>query len=436
MVLASSSCQLSSSTPSGLRVVLVTLDTLRYDAFWDDRTQTTTMPLLVARARRGLWFERAFSATSTTQPTHASLMTGRPPWEHAVLQNGVPLPADVDTLAEHLAAGGFETAAVVGSFPLARGSGFEQGFGLFDDELTRGVTRPERRPANEEGDVPFYRLGDAVTDAAIRALERLQSPRQFLWVHYFDAHSPYGDTAGGDRLSPGFILERVRAGEAVGDLLAKARTLYDTDVRSLDASLDRLLARLDADRDRFATHVVIVSDHGESFGDDGSVAHGKRLTQAQIHVPLIVLSPAVKAARRRDVAGSIDVTATLASLAGSRWDLPGARDLTAGARNGARAFGMRRTFDHARNETRIDGKAYPLEPRFFFAAEPDGTLFTGNSEGLTDSTGTAPTISPERDAELRRTFASFEASLAAHQRPAERPDAETERALRALGYAD
>ncbi len=417
-------------------MVLVTLDTLRYDAFWDDRAQSTTMPRLVARARRGLWFERAFSATSTTQPTHASLMTGRPPWEHAVLQNGVPLPPDVDTISEHLAAHGFETAAVVGSFPLARGSGFEQGFGIFDDELTRGSTRPERRPANEEGDVPFYRLGDAVTDAAIRTLERLQSQKQFVWVHYFDAHSPYGDTAGGDRLSPGFILERVRAGDPVGELLTRARTLYDTDVRNLDTALDRLLARLDADRDRFVTHVVIVSDHGESFGDDGSVAHGKRLTQAQIHVPLVILSPAVKAARRVDVAGSIDVTATLASLAGAPWDLPGARDLSAGPLAGARAFGMRRTFVRARSETRIDGKAYPLEPRFFFVAEPDGTLFTGNSERLTDSTGAAPAIPAARDAEVRQTFATFEASLASHERPVEPPNAETERALRALGYAD
>ena len=64
-----------------MRIVLVTLDTLRADGL-------EKMPATSAYARRGARFERAYSATSTTQPTHASLLTGLHPWEHGVTDNG------------------------------------------------------------------------------------------------------------------------------------------------------------------------------------------------------------------------------------------------------------------------------------------------------------------------------------------------------------
>ena len=76
--------------------------------------------------------------------------------------------------------------------------------------------------------------------------------------------------------------------------------------------------------------MVIAADHGESFGEGGAVAHGLRLTDEQIRVPLVILSPRVAAGVRGDVAGSVDVAATLLSLAGVEspgepWS--GARDL-------------------------------------------------------------------------------------------------------------
>ena len=70
--------------------------------------------------------------------------------------------------------------------------------------------------------------------------------------------------------------------------------------------LHALLAQLDAQRNRFETHVLIVSDHGESLGEAGSLGHGFRLSDVEIHVPALLLSPRVAPGHRDDVAGSID----------------------------------------------------------------------------------------------------------------------------------
>src|SRR5262245_30074643 len=75
VALAPASC----GRPSGgTRIVLVTLDTLRYDCV---EGPSPSMPRLAAAARRGADFEGAWAATSSTQPTHASLLTGLHPWQ-------------------------------------------------------------------------------------------------------------------------------------------------------------------------------------------------------------------------------------------------------------------------------------------------------------------------------------------------------------------
>jgi len=103
----------SSGPPS---IVLVTIDTLRADHVSSYGYERTTTPNLDALAAGGARFETAYAVSSTTLPSHATLFTSRYPDEHGVTKNGVALPADVPTLAEHLSAAGWETVAFVSSF--------------------------------------------------------------------------------------------------------------------------------------------------------------------------------------------------------------------------------------------------------------------------------------------------------------------------------
>lgn len=122
-----------------VRVVVITLDTLRYDGLAPDPRggdDASPMPGLLRRAREeGLFFERFYAATSVTQPSHASMFTALHPWEHGVVSNGQILRADFTTVAERLQGEGFATGGIVASFPLAGRFGFAQGFDDFTEDF-------------------------------------------------------------------------------------------------------------------------------------------------------------------------------------------------------------------------------------------------------------------------------------------------------------
>lgn len=420
--------------PQPRRVVLITLDTLRLDAFAGAAGSQTAMPLTRARASRGLVFERFYAATSTTQPSHASMLTGLHPWQHGITRNGQTLDAGFATVAEVLAGQGYTTAAVVASYPLAGRFGFAQGFGefrdSFDEELFTEIPW-------EDYDVPggrFFSTAETVTTRALELLDRMDAggaPRQFLWVHYFDAHAPYGQSTGDPAPVIRRLYRRAEQGLPTARLMERFRRGYRADVEYLDRWLDRLLARLEGDGDRYVTHVVAAADHGESFGEEGALGHGKRLTPEQIQVPLFILSPEVDPGVRRDVAASVDVAPTLLALAGldpESSGMPG-RDLTRrGAGAGAR--GMRRTFAGKRVERLLDGGIRPLPPYLFYVVDREGRLIRGDADGLADAVAT-----PGEAQALPELFRVWqqEVETTGDEEPL---DPEVERGLRALGYVD
>ena len=415
--------------PRPTRLVLITLDTLRYDALFEAPDRPSAMALTLARARGGLSFARFYSATSSTQPSHASLFTGLHPWQHGVSHNGIRLADEHTTVAEVLREAGFSTSAVIGSSPVASRSGFGQGFAAYDDERAERRAAPEGK-AQGEIDERFYRLARRVTDLALAQLDRGGSGKQFCWFHYFDPHAPYGDSGPGPHLRPQDMLRQRRDGVDISDQVARARQLYDKDVGDLDQHLERLFERLDRDTATYDTHVVVTADHGESFGEDGSLAHGRRLTPGQIHVPFFVLSSRVKPGVRDDIGGSIDVPATLYALAGVRAQAPGGRNLLVPSES-ATAFGMRRSFSETEREVRLDGRAYRLDFNLFYAIGDDGRIHVGNAGKILPEEGSGEPGGAARP--LQILFESFERQLAGSEGPRD-TDPEVQEALRALGY--
>jgi arylsulfatase A-like enzyme len=421
----------------GVRVVLITLDTLRFDHFESDPNGAVAMPLTSAHARRGIRFDRYYSVTGMTQPTHATLFTGMQPWEHGVTRNGMVLSARFPSIAERFKDAGFETRAVIGSFPLADQFGFGRGFDEFDENFSevfmkgRNVWEGREIPGGE-----FFSMGEFVTDQAIRALDRAEGKKQFFWFHYFDPHSPYGASRG-EHMKKMHVLSQVGRGRPIVErLVAKAKRLYAQDVAYLDESLARLLDRLHADEDSYVTHVFVVSDHGESFGEGDSLGHGFRLTEEQLHVPAFLLSPNVKPQVRTDVAASIDVPTTLLSLAGIEADdgreMPG-RDLTRSIAGDASAFAMRRTFEDGHGEEkRLDGRTHRFDGYLFCEIDSRGRFRRGNAKGLVADGGSLDAPARER---LIDRFRSFEALLDRSIEVAPL-DPEVERGLEALGYAE
>ena len=425
-------------SPPSLRVVLISLDTLRYDRF--DGPQAA-MPQLAAAAKAGTVFTRFYSCTSSTQPSHASMFTGLHPWQHGVTRNGLVLPEQVTTITQLFSFAGMSNAAAVASFPLEQRFGFSRGFDPYLDDFTLG--RPEKKTwgGHDPDWDHFYSAADTVTRDALALIDEQHGERQFFFFHYFDAHSPYGDSASSESAAGGQQTVQVETRELtrvaktnrdnLPAALKAAMAAYDDDVAYLDRRIGQLLERLALDADEIETHILITADHGESFGDDGSFGHGDRLTEPQLHVPLVILSPHSAPGVRDDPAGSIDIAATLLAMAGLAPQLvPGGRDLSQPpSRRTPPPVGMRRTYGEPAKDVRVTGEIVELTGQRFYQLGDDG-LIVGNGEQLEPP---SHPLQQGRDAALRSLFAEFETALLTSD-ATEQLDPETRAALDALGY--
>ncbi len=160
-------------------IVLVTIDTLRADHLGCYGYTRTTSPFIDVLAFQGVLFELGFAASSTTVPSHASLLTGLYPSQHGVRRNGHKLPETAPLLTEALAEHGYETAGFVSTNGHFAASGIDRGFSHFDEPGQGGSAKAAR---SAERTVAF--AGDW-----LRA--RRSAAPLFLWVHVFDPHSPY-----------------------------------------------------------------------------------------------------------------------------------------------------------------------------------------------------------------------------------------------------
>lgn len=287
-------------------VLVVTIDTLRDDHLSGAGYGRPTSPELDRFAGRGVRFTRAFSAGSCTAPSHASIFTGVYPSFHSVggFNSRYPLLADEVTLAERLAAAGYDTAAVVSNPVLARRLGLDQGFAVYDDRL-EGRERNRDRPEQDAA---------AAVEKARRYLAGLDEP-WFLWLHLQDPHGPYEPPPDAPRLgvpeaeaaAAGPVLpvgddqsghEAIPQYQALGDERRAGvyQHRYDREIATADRELGRWLAELAAAGELDDTLVAITADHGEALGEDGFwFAHGHSVGLDQVRVPLVLTGPGLPA---------------------------------------------------------------------------------------------------------------------------------------------
>jgi len=140
--------------PPPPNVLLITIDTLRADHSSTYGYHRDTTPTLDALANSGARFETTYAPMSLTGPVHASIFSGLYPSTHLLLDNGLEMTREYDTLADLFGAAGYQTAAVVSSFVLSAKFGFARGFGLKRWFLPR-IARPCERSATRTEEKPI-----------------------------------------------------------------------------------------------------------------------------------------------------------------------------------------------------------------------------------------------------------------------------------------
>ncbi len=300
-------------------ILLVSIDTLRADHLASYGYGRDTGPTLSRIAREGAQCSRSWSQSSSTVPTHASMLTGLWPHQHRTFAYPEGLPPVAWTLMEHLGDQGYETLCLASSTRFHPGSGFFQGcdvaetFEAEDKNLRSGL------------------VNQRVLDVLGGAQETRNRPPIFAFLHYFDAHEPYAPPEpwlsrwhpGLDRPLPeetSEFLQQHRAPEhrLSPEMLDYLRGLYDGAISYQDAALEALLVGLESLGLSDDVLLLVTSDHGEEFKEHGGLSHAVRLHEELVQVPLLVRWPGrVAAGTKVDRAvQTVDIFPTLVELAG------------------------------------------------------------------------------------------------------------------------
>jgi arylsulfatase A-like enzyme len=267
-----------------VNLLLVTIDCLRSDHVGAYGYARPTTPVLDGLAAEGLRFRNALSNAPMTLPSMPQLFTSQ------IFPAG-----ERETLITPIATAGIPSAAIVDNVWLV---------------LWLGLGRETQEPSSFDTFVAGSLDARAITDRAIEWLERHEGERFALYLHYLDAHVPYGlmpDAA--DIFRDPEYHGPVRrpfddvAGANAGKYDARDRerivSLYDGAIRWIDTQLGRLLDHLRRDGRLDRTVVLVTADHGEELWDHGGFFHGQSLYDELLHVPMLVRLP------RGERAGSV-----------------------------------------------------------------------------------------------------------------------------------
>jgi arylsulfatase A-like enzyme len=308
-------------------ILVVVLDTARADAVEPYSRAAGRTPAVAELARRGSALPHAYATASWTLPSHASLFSGLLPRALGLGQapGGTPqsarpvLEALADRLLpEVLRRSGYRTQCVTTNLWVSQHAGFDIGFDDFEflnrsrqalldagEGLNAGArlrwTREALRAETDDGAAEAGRV--------LRAwIGDWSGTPTFWFVNLIECHSPYlpprpwNDLPPWDRLRAAREARRHLSFEAIcrtcagpfdvpDGALERMRHLYGRAVGYMDRWLADVLAALDQKGILEETLVIVTSDHGENFGENGLLAHAFSIDERLIHVPLVMAGP-------------------------------------------------------------------------------------------------------------------------------------------------
>jgi arylsulfatase A-like enzyme len=248
-----------------------------------------TTPNIERLAAEGALFERAYSNSEWTLPSTASFMTSL---QHSVLggfkNGGTVVPDNAVTMAQHMHAGGYQTAVFTANPNAGRRSGLERSVDVFREGWTEfrylGAGPRQRRESSKYLHEGFWNW-------------REEYPGEPYWVHFqtVDIHGDFPTVApfGGLFVS----ADEVRTWEEWGERLREeggwglyseswektginrpafwsaAQGMYDEAMAHNDYQLGRLVERLKAEGEWENTLLIVAADHSvEAAAGDMGIA--------------------------------------------------------------------------------------------------------------------------------------------------------------------
>ena len=320
------------STGRRPNIIVLILDCARAKNYWfSGGTDIARTPNLQRLARQGAVFPKAVAPSNWTIPSHFSILTGLYPSAHGVRTFERPA-VQPDMVSNSLQESGYETA-LFSENHLLNGFGLESGFSVcqaggardWDNEI--GVAGRILGAADSispgmllklvsklpplVAPISFvHRRQEIAYKAAVSSertllgfedwmTKRDASRPFFVLMNWLDTHDPYEVVSDGEPVtlleraytySPRMVLVAAPGIRARGKWGPIERG-YIRSLEEADQKLGRLLAAIERVGEADRTILMVTADHGQAFGEGGSIYHGSGAADSVTRVPLVVAWP-------------------------------------------------------------------------------------------------------------------------------------------------
>jgi len=190
-------------------------------------------------------------------------------------------------------------------------------YGLVIEETRQVLMKYLRLGLNEKSTI--YKIIYLLYDMAIKSFPTILSPKQhhyiplaedlnkhainwvknqknkfFLWLHYMDVHEPYAPPNYENHKELMYLTAKYRdfPNMLTKNEIQKLINLYDLEIKYTDRALNVFIQELKKLNHYDNSIIIISADHGDAFGEHGTLGHGGKfraqLYEEVIHVPLII----------------------------------------------------------------------------------------------------------------------------------------------------
>ncbi len=170
-------------------IILISLDQCQADRLHAYGNPRQSSPNLDRIAKEGVLFKNFFAVSPWTTPSYGSIMTSQYPSRHGATLFHTPdapgLKPEALPLAELLKKDGYEPAAFVNN-SVAGAFLTRRGFDEYDEAQPRPINIPERSTLQDR---KF--TAPAANERIVKWLEQKRTNPFFLFLLYFEPHSPY-----------------------------------------------------------------------------------------------------------------------------------------------------------------------------------------------------------------------------------------------------
>jgi arylsulfatase A-like enzyme len=314
-------------------IIFILIDALRVKNLGCYGYLRPTSPNIDKLAEEGIIFKNAFSCINTTEPSLTTIFTGLYPISHGITGHGERvnqkdienfMMSGIKLLPEILKSKGYTTLAIDWL-----GRWHKKGYDYYS-----GILRPQKlrphifllysiiRLLPLKQQLILYSLtkklysiserknidnAKIITDTAINLIEKNSDKPFFLFIHYWDVHTPYS--------SPSYYVDKFNCydygmNQSIEEILNKfdfehrkfisshiqvgldtinqVLVRYDAAIAFIDDQIGRIVETLNKLKKFEDTLIIITADHGESLTEHGIYFDHHGLYDVNIRVPLII----------------------------------------------------------------------------------------------------------------------------------------------------